>query len=134
MIRVPVPSAATLLIAGLCLTGPAGADNTAKQGELNAKSAYELALKQAKADYKSGLAACDPIEGNAHDVCVKQADAGYETAKAQAKATYESNKAYVEASHVRRETHYKAAKEKCDALTGDAKDACVAQARARYDQ
>lgn len=125
---------AAVLIAGCFLINPANADNTAKQGELNAETAHEFALKQARADYKSALAACDPLKGNARDVCVKQADAGYESAKAQAKATLESNKAYAHAGETRREANYKAAKEKCDALSGNAKDACIEQARARYDQ
>jgi hypothetical protein len=32
------------------------------------------------------------------------------------------------------ESQYKVAKERCDSLSGDAKDACIKQAKARYGQ
>jgi hypothetical protein len=38
------------------------------------------------------------------------------------------------AAHEKTEANYAVAKEKCDAMSGDAKSKCVADAKARYNQ
>jgi hypothetical protein len=40
----------------------------------------------------------------------------------------------VSARDERLDAEYKVAKEKCDALSGDAKDACVSNAKVKYHQ
>ena len=52
--------------------------------------------------------------------------------QADAKASYKSTDAKMDAAKDKREADYKVAAEKCDAMSGDAKSACVAQAKAKY--
>ena len=87
-----------------------------------------------EAKYKLAKEACYDKSGNAKDVCVADAKAAHDKAKADLKA----NKAVAEAQNDQMEAKlkadYKAANERCDALAGDAKDSCQASARARYFQ
>lgn len=75
---------------------------------------------------------CDALSGNAKDACKHKAKADHEQLKAQ----IQRDQAYVEAREEAEETRlradYKAASERCDALSGTAKDSCMATARARF--
>lgn len=86
------------------------------------------------AQYKLAKEACDGKAGNVKDVCMADAKAAHDKAKADLKA----NKAIAAAQNDQMETtlkaDYKAANERCDALSGNAKDSCQATAKARYDQ
>jgi len=86
----------------------------------------------AEANYKVAKERCDDKTGNDKDVCVKVAKAEMTKAKADAKASRVSTDAKVDASKDKREADYKVAAEKCDAMSGDAKSACVKQAKAKY--
>ena len=86
----------------------------------------------AEADYKVAKERCDDKTGNDKDVCVKVAKAAMVKAKADAKSSRVSTDAKVDASKDKREADYKVAAEKCDAMSGDAKSACVKQAKAKY--
>jgi hypothetical protein len=86
----------------------------------------------AEADYKVAKERCDDKAGNDKDVCVKVAKAAMTKAKADAKAARVSTDAKVDASKDKREADYKVAAEKCDAMSGDAKSACVKAAKAKY--
>ena len=86
----------------------------------------------AEADYKVAKERCDDKAGNDKDVCVKVAKATLTKAKADAKAARVSTDAKVDASKEKREADYKVAAEKCDAMSGDAKSACVKAAKAKY--
>jgi hypothetical protein len=55
-------------------------------------------------------------------------------ATAQAKALLKSRTAVADARQDSTEAQYDVAKEKCDALSGDAKDACIKDAKLRYHQ
>ena len=95
--------------------------------------AHEHATHEiAEADYKVAKERCDDKAGNDKDVCVKEAKAVMVKANADAKATHKVADARVDASKDKREADYKVAAEKCDAMAGDAKSACVAQAKAKY--
>jgi hypothetical protein len=95
--------------------------------------AREHAINEiAEADYKVAKERCDDKAGNEKDVCVKVAKATLTKAKADAKAARVSTDAKVDASKEKREADYKVAAEKCDAMSGDAKSACVKQAKAKY--
>ncbi|MEO8312853.1 MAG: hypothetical protein ABI520_16910 [Caldimonas sp.] len=86
----------------------------------------------AEADYKVAKERCDDKTGNDKDVCVKVAKAALVRAQADAKATKKGTEARMDASKDKREADYKVAAEKCDAMTGDAKSACVKDAKAKY--
>jgi membrane protein involved in colicin uptake len=73
-------------------------------------------------------------KGTAHYICVKAAKAAETKAKADAKAARKTTVAKVDAKDTKREADYKVAREKCDPLTGAAKDKCVADAKAKYGQ
>lgn len=89
-----------------------------KLAEVKAETAYEVAKER-----------CDDKAGNDKDVCVKQAQADKEKAMADIKLGHDTRGASKDAKEDKREADYKVAKERCDALSGDAKDSCVANAK-----
>jgi hypothetical protein len=108
-------------------------DEQAEAAYKNTPKAREHAVHEiAEADYKVAKERCDDKAGNDKDVCVKVAKAAMTKAKADAKAARVSTDAKVDASKDKREADYKVAAEKCDAMSGDAKSACVKQAKAKY--
>ena len=86
----------------------------------------------AEANYKVAKQRCDDRTGNDKDVCIKVAKAELTRAKADAKANRKSVEAHQDAAKDKREADYKVAAEKCEALSGDAKSACVKDAKAKY--
>lgn len=125
--------------------GMAELDYKAKTTEANR---YKLAKTKADADYSVAKEKCDDMSGNAKDVCKKDANAAHVKAVEAAKVAdvrNESNKnpeakaadiseARKDSSQNVREADFKAAKERCDALSGDAKDACVNDAKRKFGQ
>lgn len=85
--------------------------------------------ENAEADYMVAKARCGAKSGNDKDVCVKEAKAAEKSAKAEAKKTSEDK---AEAKGDAKDAQYKADKEKCDAMSGAAKDKCQADVKARY--
>jgi len=108
-------------------------DEQAEAVYKNTPKARQHAIDEiAEADYKVAKERCDDRTGNDKDVCVKVAKAALTKAKADAKANRVSTDAKMDASKDKREADYKVAAEKCDAMTGDAKSACVKAAKAKY--
>jgi hypothetical protein len=108
--------------------------------EVEAEAAYKGTPKArahavdeiAEANYKVAKERCDDRTGNDKDVCIKVAKAELTKAKADAKANRKTVEARSDAAKDKREAEYKVAAEKCDALNGDAKSACVKNAKAKY--
>jgi len=96
------------------------AANQEKLAEARADAAYEVAEEK-----------CDDLAGNPKDVCVKEAKAARTQAMADAKAARVSSNARTDAADDTRDARYKVEAAKCDSLAGDAKDACIAAAKAR---
>lgn len=92
----------------------------------------KLAKARAKATYETAKQKCDALKGNDKDVCVQEAKAAETRALTDAKAGKEMREVRKDANEDVNEAQYKVAKEKCDALSGDAKDRCQADAKARY--
>ncbi len=65
---------------------------------------------------------------------MKEANAAHVKATADAKAKRKSGEAMADAHEDKNDANYKVAKEKCDAMSGDAKDACIRDAKMRYHQ
>ncbi|MFG6459486.1 hypothetical protein [Roseateles sp. BYS96W] len=86
------------------------------------------------AKYKVAKEACDDKSGNAKDVCVADAKAAHDKAKADWKAHKKIVEAQNDQMEAKLKADYKAANERCDVLSGDAKDSCQASAKARYFQ
>jgi hypothetical protein len=115
---------ALMAAAGLCFAGGA----TAATGS---KEARDQANKAAEAQYKTDKARCDGLSGNAKDICMEEAKGKEKVAKAEAAAAYEGTpKARESARKARADATYEVAKEKCDDLSGNAKDVCVKEAKA----
>ena len=110
----------------------------------NTPRAREKARKEkADADYDVAKEKCDDLAGNPKDVCVKEAKAAHTKALADAKvdrvasdthntSAQKTAAAKRDAAEDKRDADYKVAIEKCDALAGNAKDACVRDAKNRY--
>ena len=94
--------------------------------------AAKVAEKKADANYAVAKEQCDDKKGNDKDVCVKEAKATHEKALADAKLNKKVSSAEKDAAQDKRDADYKVAVEKCDAMSGDAKSACVKAARERY--
>lgn len=120
----------------VCMADAKGKRDVAK-AELEArykpsdKNNYDLAVARAEAAYDVDKEKCDDLSGNDKDVCVKQAKANLTKAKADAKVQMKGGDAQ-SAQKDKRDADYNVAKEKCDSLSGDAKDRCVNEAKARY--
>jgi hypothetical protein len=96
------------------------ADQT-KVLETKAQTAYAVAKEK-----------CDDKAGNDKDVCVKEAKAAEVKGLADAKMGKQITEAKKDATADKRDADYKVAAEKCDALAGDAKNSCIASAKAKY--
>lgn len=132
----------------VCLAEAKGKDDVAKA---DAEAAYENTPKaresarvaHAQAAYNIAIEKCDDLAGNPKDVCAKEANAQLVKGKANAKvdrvaadtrqdAAAKRAEAGKEADADKRDAEYKVAIEKCDALAGPAKDACVGGAKVQY--
>lgn len=132
----------------ICVAEAKGKDDVAKaEAEAaykNTPSAAEDArVARAQANYDVAKERCDDLAGNPKDVCVKEAKAALVRGKADAKvsrvvadtgkdAAMKRDEARKDASTDKREADYKVAIEKCEALAGSAKDACIGNAKAQY--
>jgi hypothetical protein len=132
----------------ICTAEAKGKANVAKA---EAEAAYKHTPKaresarvaHAQADYNVAIERCDDLAGNPKDVCVKEAKAGLVKGKANAKvdrvaadsshdAASKQTEARKDATADKNDAEYKVAIEKCDALAGAAKDACVGNAKAKF--
>jgi hypothetical protein len=97
----------------------------------DAKGAYQQARDSAETNFKNARAKCDTISGNPHDVCVAEAKAARVQAEEEAGAAYENTlAAYTRARMRIADANYDRDKTRCDGLTGNNKDVCMAQAKA----
>ncbi len=100
----------------------------------NAKDRNDYLEARYEAKYKVAKEACDSLSGNAKDVCVADAKAAHDKAKADLKANKKIAEAQNDQMEAKLKADYKAANERCDSLSGNAKDSCHASAKARYFQ
>ncbi len=96
------------------------------------KAREKAVIADAEATYMVAKEQCAPKSGNDKDVCVKAAKAAETKARADAKAARQTTVAKADAKDTKRDADYKVAREKCDPLTGAAKDKCIADAKAKY--
>jgi hypothetical protein len=122
-----------LCVAVLCLFA-IGTSRAADSAATDRKNEYKVAIAHADADYKAAKEGCKTRQGNDRDVCMQQAKADHVKATEEAKAQLKSGMAMADAREDTRDAQYKVAKEKCDALSGEAKDTCVNEAKLRYHQ
>jgi len=124
-------AAAGLTLAG-CATERQASTADARAVAPISKDAYDTAVRNAEARYKADKDACSSRSGNAKDICLAEASGREKVAKADAEAAYKNTpKAREDARDARAEAAYNVAKEKCDELSGNAKDVCVKEADAK---
>ena len=115
---------ALFALAGLGITAGAEAQGTAK-------ATRDMAVSQASEMYKADKATCAAMSGNAKDICMETAKGKEAVAKAEADAAYKNTpKARENARVAHAKATYAVSKEKCDDLSGNAKDVCVKEAKA----
>lgn len=99
----------------------------------NTLRAYTKArIDIANADFALDRTRCAALTGNERDVCVERAKASRTAALADARADKKVIEARSDAREDKRIAEYKVAAEKCDALSGTAKDQCVAAAKSQF--
>jgi len=132
----------------ICVAEAKGKASVAKADALAAykhtpKDRENARIAHAQANYNVAIEKCDDLAGNPKDVCVKEAKSQLVKGKANAKvdrvasdtnkeAATKQAEARKDATADKREAEYKVAIEKCDALAGPAKDACVSNAKAQF--
>lgn len=118
-----------ILLLGAALLWAAGHVRAATP---EAKLTYQQARDAAAAQYKTARARCDAITGNPKDVCVLEAKAARVRTEEEARAKYEDTlTAYTRARMRIADANYDLDKARCDGLTGNDKDVCREQAKAR---
>jgi len=111
---------------GLAFSAPALAQSMTK-------AEYQAGKDSIKADNKATKAACDPMAGNAKDICAAQAKGKEKVALAELEARYKpSSKTRSEVRVAKADAEYAVAKERCDDRAGNAKDVCVKEAKAAH--
>ena len=93
---------------------------------------YKLRVARAESAYAVAKEKCDDKAGNVKDVCITEAKAIETKALADAKLGKEIGEARNDASVDKRDADYKVAAEKCDVMSGESKDNCMAAAKAKY--
>jgi hypothetical protein len=132
----------------ICMAEAKGKEDVAK-AELEhsykptLKTQYQVNVAKGEATYELAKQKCDAMSGNPKDVCIKEAKSALTAAKADAtvqKKTAEANsmasrenkETRANASADKRAAELKVAEEKCDALSLNAKDNCMAAAKAKF--
>jgi hypothetical protein len=104
---------------------------TAAQTAPLSDAEYSAGKDRIAQGYKADRQKCDALSGNTKDICIAQAKGDEKRAKAKLELDRQPDTkrqyAYAEASA---EADYEVAKEKCDALSGNAKDVCMKEAQA----
>ena len=96
------------------------------------KDQTKVLVAKAKSAYKVAKQRCDDRAGNEKDVCIKEAKSTETSALADAKLGKQIHEATQEANEDKLKAEHKVATEKCQSLAGEAKDACIAAAKAKY--
>jgi hypothetical protein len=106
--------------------------DTAPRSDRKVKDAEEERIEAA---YKADKAKCDAMNGNAKDVCEKEAKGKEKVAKAELDAKANpSDRNTRKVQEAKAEAEYEVAKEKCDDMKGKDKDACQKDAKASHER
>jgi hypothetical protein len=99
--------------------------------ETMSKADYKAGKTRIGADYKTDKAACASLAGNAQDICVQEAKAKQKVAMAEIEYAHTGKAAdRTKVLVAKAESSHAVAKERCDDLSGNAKDVCVKEAKA----
>ena len=118
--------AAAVVALGIGSAGAFAADTMSRE-------AYKAEKDRIEAEYKAAKEKCDKLSGNAEDVCQVQAKGSRRVADAELDARNKNTpRAQEDVKKVRADVDYDIAKEKCDDLSGNAKDTCQKDAKAAH--
>ena len=102
----------------------------------------KLRIARAEAVYAVSLQKCKPLDGNAREVCRKDAKAVFAGAKAEAKLQKDVVAQQMRSDGIVRErterddkiaeAQFNAARERCEMLPGEGRDTCLVDARKRF--
>lgn len=92
----------------------------------------KVLVEKAQSAFAVAKEKCGAKAGNDKDVCIEEAKASETTMLSDIKMGQAISDAKSAAAADVREADYKVAAQKCDAYSGDAKDSCVAAAKARF--
>lgn len=116
---------ATLALLAACAVGTGAQAMT--------KDEYKAQKDSIEANYKAAHDRCKEMKANAKDVCISEAKGHEKVAKAELEAQYKpSPKADANVREAKADATYDTAKEKCNDLAGNAKTACVADAKSAF--
>lgn len=104
---------------------------TAQTSQMS-KEDYSAAKARVEAEGDRAEAQCKTMQGNAKDICEKEAEGKEKVAKAELEQQYKpsaGNARKVQEAKV--DTEYDLAKEKCEDQNGSAKNACEKEAKAQ---
>ena len=88
-----------------------------------------------EAEYKAARERCDTMQGNAKDICQKEAKGKEKVAKAELDAKMKPTAANQrKAKEAKAEAVYDVAKERCEDQKGNDKDVCEKDAKAAYER
>ena len=109
--------------------GSAQAQDTSKRQVKNADQ------DRIEAEYKAAKERCDTMQGNAKDVCQKEAKGNEKVAKAELTAKMSPSAANQrKVQEAKAESEYDVAKERCEDQKGNDKDVCEKDAKAKYER
>ena len=116
------------LSVAICLT-----ISPAAIGAVMSKADFKAAKEDISTRYKSEMATCTTMTGNARDICTEETRGHERIAKAELEATISPSARHrYDVRMAKANATYAVAKEKCDDLSGNAKDVCVKEAKAAY--
>ncbi len=92
----------------------------------------KVIVAKAESAYAVAKEKCDDKSGNDKDVCVKEAKAIEAKALADVKLSKKIDTAVKDDVQTKRDADYKVGIEKCDSMSGDAKNTCVANVKATF--
>lgn len=105
--------------------------STGAMAQSMSDQSYKAAKENIEAEHARDKANCDPLAGNAKDICQVEAKGKENIAKAELEASRKNTaKNHYDAHVAQAEAEYAVAKEKCDDRAGNAKDVCIKEAKA----
>ena len=99
-----------------------------------AKDGAKVPVAMADSSYAVAKEMCDDKAGQAKTLCRTEAKATHTKALADAKMNKKVAAARTDAAEDKTDANYKVAVEKCEAMSGDPKTACISAAKIRYNK
>jgi hypothetical protein len=111
------------------------AAGTAQAQSTSARQVKNADQDRIEAEYKAARERCDPLQGNAKDICQKEAKGKETIAKAELDAkTNPSAASQRKVQEAKADVAYDIAKERCEDKKGNDKDVCEKDAKAAHER